>query len=65
MRYSTEYRDQIHVKGYGFLSCTKNMGKSLTSNYVKKLLDSTKESATLETKTSSKRYIKRQKQKVI
>ena len=41
------------------------MGKSLTSNYVKKLLDSTKESATLETKTSSKRYIKRQKQKVI
>ena len=65
MRYSTEHRDQIHVKGYGFLSCTKKMGKILTSNYGKKLLDSTKESATLETKTSSKRYIKRQKQQVI
>ena len=28
MRYSTEPRDRIHVKGYGFLSFAKNMGKN-------------------------------------
>ena len=28
MRYSIEPRDRIHVKGYGFLSFAKNMGKS-------------------------------------
>ena len=27
MRYSTEPRDRIYVKGYGFLSFAKNMGK--------------------------------------
>ena len=26
MRYSTEQRDRIYVKGYGFLSFAKNMG---------------------------------------
>ena len=29
MRYSIEPRDRIYVKGYGFLSFAKNMGKSL------------------------------------
>ena len=29
MRYSIEPRDRILVKGYGFLSFAKNMGKSL------------------------------------
>ena len=37
MRYSTETRDRIYVKGYGFLSFAKNMGKSL-SNTVKNLI---------------------------
>ena len=26
-RYSVQHRDQIFVKGYGFLSSAKNMGK--------------------------------------
>ena len=30
MRYSTEPRDRIYVKGYGFLSFAKSMGKSLS-----------------------------------
>ena len=31
MRYSTEPRDYIYVKGYGLLSFVKNMGKSLSN----------------------------------
>ena len=37
MRYSIEPRERIYVKGYGFLSFAKNMGKSLTINTVKNL----------------------------
>ena len=38
MRYSIEPRDRIYVKGYGFLSFAKNMGKSLSNKYGQKLL---------------------------
>ena len=41
-RYSIEPRDRIYVKGYGFLSFAKNMGKSLSNKYSQKLLDSAK-----------------------
>ena len=33
MRYSIEPRDRIYVKGYGFLSFAKNIGKSLSSKH--------------------------------
>ena len=33
MRYSIEPRDRIYVKGYGFLSFAKNMGKNLSNKY--------------------------------
>ena len=46
MRYSIEPRDRIYVKGYGFLSFAKNMGKSLSNKYGQKLLDSAKISTT-------------------
>ena len=46
MRSSVEPRDRIYVKGYGFLSFTKNMGKSLRNKYGQKLLDSAKRSTT-------------------
>ena len=39
MRYSIEARDRIYVKGYGFPSFAKNMGKSLTNKYGQKLLE--------------------------
>ena len=42
MRYSTEPRDRIYLKGYGFLSFAKNMGKSLSSKYGQKRFDSAK-----------------------
>ena len=53
-RYSVQPRDWIFVKGYGFLSFAKNMGKDIGKNIIKnlsgknrqKLLDHTKQSAT-------------------
>ena len=47
MRYSIEPRDWIYwiyVKGYGFLSFAKTIGKRLSNKYGQKLLDSTKKS---------------------
>ena len=40
MRYSAEPRERIYVKGYGFLSFAKNMGKCLSNKYGQKPLDS-------------------------
>ena len=65
--YSVQPRDRIFVKGYGFLSFTKNMGKnigknitkSLSGKYSKKPLDHTKQSTTDALKTSSKRVIQK------
>ena len=59
MRYSTELRDRIYVKGYGFLSFAKNMGKSLSNKYGQKLLDSAKKSTTDAIKTASKKAIQK------
>ena len=55
MRHSIEPRERIYVKGYGFLSFAKNMGKSLSSKYGQTLQDSTKQSSTDAIKTASKR----------
>ena len=48
---------RIYVKGYGFLSFDKNMGKNLSNKYGQKLLDSAKKSTTDAVKTASKRAI--------
>ena len=50
---------EIYVKGYGFLSFPKNMGKSLSSKYGQKPFDSAKKSTTDVTKTASKRAIQK------
>ena len=65
--YSVQSRDRIFVKGYGFLSFAKNMGKNignkiskkLRGKYSQKLLDHAKKSATDAIKTSSKRVIQK------
>ena len=59
MGYSTEPRDRIYVKGYGFLAFAKNMGKSLSNTYGQKLLDSAKKFTTDAIKTASKRAIQK------
>ena len=66
-RYSVQPRDRIFVKGYGFLSFAKNMGrnigksisKNLSSKYSQKRLDHAKLSATVPLKTTSKNVIQK------
>ena len=65
MYYSVDPKDRILIKGYGFLSFPKNMGKhigkniskNLSSTYSQKLLDHAKQSTTDLLKTASKRAI--------
>ena len=59
MRYSIEPRDRIYVKGYGFLSFAKDMGKNLSNKYGQKLFDSAKKSTTDVIKSASKRAIQK------
>ena len=66
MRYSTEPRDRIYVKGYGFLPFAKNMGrhankvaKSLSNKYGQKRRDSAKKSTADAITTASKRAIQK------
>ena len=59
MRYSIEPRDRIYVKGYGFLSVAKNMGKNLSNKYGRKILGSAKKSTTDAIKIASKRQIQK------
>ena len=62
MRYSIQPRDRINLKGCGFLSFIKNVGKNIGENISKNLIgnncqkprDHTKLSATGAFKTSSK-----------
>ena len=66
-RYSVQPRDRIFVKGYRFLSFSKNMGKNIGKNisenisgkYSQKLFDHAKKSATEALKTSSKMVIQK------
>ena len=61
MRYSLEPRDRIYVKGYGFMY----FARSMSNKYGKKLVDTTKKSATDALKTAFKeQYKKLQKQPV-
>ena len=59
IRYWVEPRDRIYVKGYGFLSFAKNMGKSLSNKYGQKRIDSAKRSTADAIKTASKRVIQK------
>ena len=65
MRYSIESRNRIYIKGYGFLSFAKNMGKNLRNKYGQKLLDSAKKSTTDTVKTASKRAIQKTAEQLV
>ena len=47
------------VKGYGFLSFARNIGKNISSEYSQKLLDHAKQFATDVLKTASKSAIQK------
>ena len=59
MIYSIQPRDQMYVKGYGFVSFAKNMDKNLSNKYGQKLIDGAKKSTTYAIKTVSKRAIRK------
>ena len=59
MRYLIEPKDRIYVKGYGFLSFAKSIGKNWSNAYSQKLLDCAKKSTTDAIKTASKRAIQK------
>ena len=59
MRYSIEPIEKRYVKGYGFLSFAKNIGKNISHKYSQKPMDTAKKSATDVIKTASKRAIQK------
>ena len=59
MRYSIEPRDRTYVKGYGFLSFAKNIGKNLSNKYSPKIIDTAKKSTTDAIKTASQQAIQK------
>ena len=63
MHYSVQPRDGIFVKGYGFLTFAKNIGKNISQNlicrYNQKHLYHAKQSATDVLKAASKSAIKK------
>ena len=65
MRYSIEPRDPIYVKGYGFFSFAKTIGKNLSNKYGQKILHSAKKSTTDAIKTASKEQLKKQPKQLV
>ena len=72
MRYSIEPRHRIYVKGYGFLSFAKSIGRNankvakiLSNKYRQKLLDSAKKYTTVAIKTASKRAIQKTREPTV
>ena len=55
MRHLLEPRERMYVKGYGFMS----FARSLSNKYGKKLVNTSKKSATDAIKTASKRAIQK------
>ena len=59
MRYSIEPRDRIHVKGFGFLSFAKNIGKNLSNKSGPNIFYTAKKSTADAIKTASKKAIQK------
>ena len=69
MRYSSEPKERIYVKGYEVLSFAKIMDRTLSNKFDQKLLHSAKKSTTDTIKNDSKRaneqFKKQQRQLLI
>ena len=65
MRDSIERRDRIYVRGYGFLSFARNMGRNLNNKYGQKVLDSAKKSTTDAIKQHRKEQFKKQQKQLV
>ena len=59
MCYSIEPRERRYVKGYGFLSFAKNIGRNLSNKYSQKFVDTAKKPATDALQIAGKRAIQK------
>ena len=59
MHYSIKPRERRYVKGYGFLSFAKNIGRNLSNKYGQKLVDIAKNYATDALKIAGKKVIQK------
>ena len=59
MRYSVQPRERRYVKGYGFLSFAKNIGKNVSNKYGQKLVDTATKSTADALKIACKRAIQK------
>ena len=59
MRYPIEPRKRRYVKGYGFLSFAKNIGRNLNNKFGQKLDDTAKKYVTDPLKIAGKRAIQK------
>ena len=62
--YAIEPRDRRYIKGYGFLSFAKNIGKTISNKYSQKLVDSAKKFATDAIKLLLKNQFKKQQKQL-
>ena len=59
MHYSIVPRNRRYVKGYGFLSFDKSIGRNINSKYSQKLVATAKKSATDAIETASERAVQK------
>ena len=65
MRYSIEPRDRIYVKGYGFLSFAKNMGKNLSNKYCPNFLIVLKNLQRMQQRLLQKEQFEKQQEQLL
>ena len=65
MRYSIEARGKIYIKGYGFLSFAKNIGKILVIYMVKNFLIALKNLQQMQYKLRQKEQFKKQQKQLV
>ena len=65
MRYSIEPRNRIYVKGYGFLSFVKNIGKNLINKTVKNFLIVPKNLQPMQQKQHRKKQFKKPQKQLV
>ena len=64
MHYSIKPRERRYVKGYGFLSFAKKIGRNLSNKYGQKLVDIAKKYATDALKIAGKKSIQKTAQAI-
>ena len=64
-RYSAQPRDRIFLKGYGFLSFAKKIGKNIGKNVSENLISKYSQNLIDHAKSASKRAVQKQQKKLV